>query len=121
LFTGGYCYLFTSLSAYALAGTFTYKIWKLGKAPASISPLSKQITMSERSEALMIPNGLKIIAHGNSDGTTMIQLFDLAGRITYSGLILNDKPAIIPSNMLPNSPFVTNIGGSIGSLYRKVK
>ena len=116
LFAGGNCYLYSSPSS--SGGSFTYNIWKLGAA-GSVSPMSMKSAVLMQPEAIMLQGGLKIQTHNISGSTTLVQIFDLAGRLAYSEAIPNDKPTLIPSNSLPNSPFVTEIGGIMGNLFIK--
>lgn len=111
IFSGGAWYL-------AGGSGKTCSVWKIGTAtaPGTISPLSKKI-IETNPEAFIVPSGLKIMTH-NYNGTTIVQLFDISGKLVFSDQITNDK--IIPSSLLPNSPFVAKINGH-SDLNIKVK
>jgi hypothetical protein len=120
LYLGGYSYVYTS-NIFSNVSNFQFSIWKLGTAPASASSLSKRTSLTAQPESFMTAGGLKIITNSNSNGFTAVELFDLAGRLAFSGEIPNGKPFVIPSNILPNSPFVTLIGGASANLHIKTR
>ncbi len=103
----GFCYLFST--SYSIERKYFFKTWKIGKNSESSNPLPKKTSFLSNYDALMVPSGLKLIIHSNSGHFSEVNLFDLAGRLIFSGNIPNDQPFIIPSRKLPNRPFILDI------------
>jgi hypothetical protein len=126
---GGDCYVYTSIPTVASpppggdkyeSGTFNFKLWKINIVSGANAQLTKK-SIVRQPEATMVPTGLKIVTHSNSDGTTLVQIFDVSGRQTFSGKVPNDKPSLLPMSSLPNSPFIVEIGGAVDKHPVKIK
>jgi hypothetical protein len=123
---GGTCYLRTFMPPSEIAGgkyetgTVTYKLWKIENVSGAIPQTAKKSAVRQP-QATMVPTGLKIVTHSNSDGTTLVQIFDVSGRQTFSGKVPNDKPSLLPMSSLPNTPFIVEIGGAVDKHPVKIK
>jgi hypothetical protein len=102
---------------------FSRKVWKFRSNISSAShPLSKTPSTPGPMITYM-PSGDLQLKLQPTNGGTNIQVFDFLGRQIFAQDIQNLREAKtfkIPSNNLPNSPFITQVNNNNGSFAKKM-
>jgi hypothetical protein len=100
------------------------KIWKFrSNINASNPPVAKSTTSAPAPMMILGEQGdFRVTLEASKNGQTTFQIFDMLGRQVYCKFIQENKlktSFIIPSQVIPNSPFVARVINSDGTYIKK--